>query len=220
MVRRQFQSSRDPTRRRRILDAGKRHFSAHGFKATALDAVARDAGCSKGALYLEFADKEELLREVVSETFAAIRARFVREVQGIESPLDRLVATLRFAYQQLAVEPMFTKLMRDDPDLRALVPAGSEEDTARAAKAQVDQLIGWVDEGIARGEIRADVDREAIPAVIGVLRFAPQHLGLISAMGTVTADRTLEAILDVFRAGLATPAEERPTGTRKGRSRP
>ena len=212
MAGRRFQSSRDPARRRRILDAAKRHFSAHGFKGTALDAVAVEAGCSKGGLYLEFTDKEELLREVVSETFTAIRARFEREVHVIESPLERLVATLRFAYRQLAVEPMFTKLMRDDPDLRALFPAGSEEDVARAAKAQVDELLAWVDEGIARGEIRADVDREAIPTVIGVLRFAPQHVGLASSLGVFPADRTLEAIIDVFRAGLSgrSPHGERP----------
>lgn len=193
---------RDPARRARILEAARRQFAERGFKGTNLDAVAAEAGCAKGALYLEFADKESLLREVVEQAFAAIRARFAAEVLGLESPLERLVATLRFAYRQQAAEPLFGKLLREDPDLRALRLL-DDAATAAAAKAQVAQINGWVDEGIARGEIRPDVDRDAIPFVLGVLRFAPQHLGLVMSLGGFAGERTLDAIADIFRAGLA-----------------
>jgi len=192
-------------RRRRILDAAKRSFTAYGMKGTSLDAIASEAGCAKGALYLEFADKEALLQAVVAETFAAIKARFEAEVAVLPSPLGRLVETLRFAYRQFAAEPMFGKLMRDDPDLRVLVPAGSEAEVRRAAEAQAAQLRGWVDDGIRRGEIRPDVDRDAIPMVIGVLRFAPEHLALATSLGGVSGERTLGAVVDLFRAGLAAP---------------
>ncbi|WP_438017831.1 helix-turn-helix domain-containing protein [Sorangium sp. So ce315] len=219
---------RDPARRTRILDAARRHFIERGFKGTNLDAVAAEAGCAKGALYLEFADKESLLREVVERSFAAIRARFAAEVLGLESPLERLVATLRFAYRQQAAEPLFGKLLREDPDLRALRLL-DDAATAAAAKAQIAQINGWVDEGISRGEIRPDVDRDAIPAVLGVLRFAPQHLGLVTSLGAFSGERTLDAIADIFRAGLAarpaaaaaettspdtTPTEQRATASR------
>ncbi|WP_437689872.1 TetR/AcrR family transcriptional regulator [Sorangium sp. So ce176] len=193
---------RDPARRARILEAARRHFIERGFKGTNLDAVAAEAGCAKGALYLEFADKESLLREVVERSFAAIRARFAAEVLGLESPLDRLVATLRFAYRQQAAEPLFGKLLREDPDLRALRLL-DDAASAAAAKAQLAQINGWVDEGIARGEIRPDVDRDAIPFVLGVLRFAPQHLGLVTSFSAFAGERTLDAIADIFRAGLA-----------------
>jgi len=196
------QKSRDPARRQRILEAARKHFTAYGFKGTNLDAVAAEAGCAKGALYLEFADKEALLREVVEGAFAAIRARYADEVLAIESPLERLVGTLRFAYRQLAADPMFGKLLREDPDLRALGYAADPQNT-EAARAQIAMLRGWVDEGIARGEIRADVDRDAIPIVLGVLRFAPQHLGLITSFRAFAGERTLDAIADIFRAGLA-----------------
>lgn len=193
-------------RRRKILDAAKRSFTAYGLKGTSLDGVAREAGCAKGALYLEFADKEELLREVVNETFAAIRARFEDEVVRIPSPLERLVETLRFAYRQFAAEPMFAKLMRDDPDLRSFVAPGGEAEVRRAAEAQTRLLEGWVEEGIRRGEIRPDVDRAAIPLVIGVLRFAPEHLALPASLGIASAERTLAAVVDLFRAGIAAPS--------------
>jgi TetR/AcrR family fatty acid metabolism transcriptional regulator len=192
---------RDPSRRRRILDVAKRHFTAHGFKGTTLDAIAEEAGCAKGALYLEFADKETLLRAVVEETAAAVRARFVAEVVAIASPLARLGETLRFAYRQLAREPLFGRLMRDDPELRAL--RGSKEDDGHAARAQVEQLMSWVDEGVARGEIRSDVDRNIVPYVIGVLKFAPQHLAATDELGLMPSERVLDGLVDFFVCSLA-----------------
>lgn len=209
MAPRKVQKARDPARRRRILDAAKRQFTTHGFKGTNLDVVAAEAGCAKGALYLEFSDKEELLREVVNETLQAVGARYASEVMGVESPLERLVATLRFAYRQMASEPMFARLLREDPDLRALRPT-ADADMKRAGEAQIAMIRGWVDEGIARGEIRPDVDRDAIPFVLGVLRFAPQHLGMVTASGLFSGERTLDAIVDLFRAGLA--ARPAPAG--------
>lgn len=228
MPARRPEKPRDPARRTRILEAAKRLFAERGFKGVNLDAVAAEAGCAKGALYLEFADKEALLGEVVEQSFAAIRARFAAEVMGIDSPLERLVATLRFAYRQQAAEPLFGKLLREDPDLRAL-RLQDDAASAAAAKAQVAQIAGWVDEGIARGEIRPDVDRDAIPFVLGVLRFAPQHLGLVTSLGLFAGERTLDAIADIFRAGLAArPAatsattissKQRATASRAGRKR-
>jgi TetR/AcrR family fatty acid metabolism transcriptional regulator len=218
--------ARDPTRRRRVLDVAKRHFTARGFKGTTLDAVAEEAGCAKGALYLEFADKEALLRTVVDETFAAIRARFVAEVLAIESPLARLGETLRFAFRQYAREPLFGRLMREDPELRALGFGGNADD-ARAARAQVEQLASWVDEGVARGEIRPDVDRNIVPYAIGVLRFAPQHLALADSLGLAAGERVLEGLVELFMSSLAArpagrtrkPAVRAGTSRKKGRAR-
>lgn len=205
---------RDPTRRRRILDVARRHFTERGFRGTTLDAVADEAGCAKGALYLEFADKESLLREVARETFAAIGARYVAEVLGIDSPLSRLRETLRFAYRQFAAEPLFARLLREDPELKALGLGGPDD--AAAARAQYEQLLGWVDEGIARGEIRPDVDRAAVPMVIAALRFAPQHVHVGAAFGLPAGERVLDAIADLFAAGLAaTPTARPPRAPRK-----
>ena len=191
---------RDPTRRRRILDVARRHFTARGFKGTTLDGVAEEAGCAKGALYHEFADKQALLRAVAEETFAAIRARFAAEVLAISSPLARLGETLRFAFREWTREPLFDQLLRDDPELRAL---RDPEGGGREARAQVEQLAGWVDEGIASGEIRPDVDRDIVPYAIGVLKFAPQQLAMLDGLGLMPREQMLDGLVELFVAGLA-----------------
>lgn len=192
---------RDPARRRRVLDAAKRHFTLYGWRGTRLEAVAAEAGCAKGALYLEFADKETLLRAVVAEVFNGVRARFEAEVASLASARERLVAAVAFTFREYAGEPLFARLLRDDPDLAVLQPQDADTQAAQA-RAQISQIRGWVDEGVAAGELRDDLDREALPLVIGLLRALPQHVAPVMP-GSVSGERVLAAVVDIFAAGLA-----------------
>ncbi len=54
-----------PTRRERILDAAARAFAAHGFRASSLRDIAKDAGCSLTLLDHHFGSKGMLLEAVV-----------------------------------------------------------------------------------------------------------------------------------------------------------
>jgi len=196
-------TSRDPTRRARILAVAKRRFVERGFRGTTLSEVAREAGCAKGALYLEFEDKEALVRAVVQATFDAVRERYQDQVLSLRSPLDRLVATLAFAFREHAREPLFARLLRDDPELEVLALASDEAARAQG-RLEVERLAVWVDEGIARGEIRPDVDRNVVPLVIGLLRNVPLHLPTLAVVGA-SPDVALEGVLELFRRGLAAP---------------
>ena len=65
-----------------IIAAALEVFSERGFAATRLDDVARQAGLSKGALYLYFETKEDLFRAVVGEAVAANLAHLEQAVQA------------------------------------------------------------------------------------------------------------------------------------------
>jgi len=196
-------TARDPGRRERLIEVARRHFTERGFSGTRLESVAAEAGCAKGAIYLEFTDKSALLREVLDQAFAGIMTRFARDVVRLDSPLARLRETLRFAYRQHMAEPLLGRLLTDDPELR-LLRSGREEEWRTAAAERAALIATWVDEGIVLGEIRPDVDRAAIASVLGLLRFAPQHLSLVTAASSLSADRILDAVVDIFAAGLAT----------------
>jgi AcrR family transcriptional regulator len=58
---------RDPERLRRIVEAARRHFDAHGFERTSVDAIAADAGVSKMTIYSHFASKEALFEAVIRD---------------------------------------------------------------------------------------------------------------------------------------------------------
>lgn len=67
------------TARERLLDAALGEFREHGYAATSLQAIARRAGLSKGAIYWSFEDKEDLFLALVEEHLD----RPVREVMHI-----------------------------------------------------------------------------------------------------------------------------------------
>src|SRR5574338_1085014 len=52
-------------RREQILEAALRAWTKHGFDATTVEDLAREAGVAKGTIYLYFATKEELFAAAV-----------------------------------------------------------------------------------------------------------------------------------------------------------
>ena len=55
----------EESRRTQIVEAAARLWLQRGFDATAVDAIAREAGLAKGTVYLYFPSKEALLEEAV-----------------------------------------------------------------------------------------------------------------------------------------------------------
>jgi AcrR family transcriptional regulator len=111
---RRTQRERRAETREQLLAAAGRVFARRGFHGTSLDAVAEEAGFSRGAVYYNFADKEELFLELLDRRCAR-RAQDLRELFTGED--DDLAATSRQA--QVAAERAFDA-MTGDPEWRAL----------------------------------------------------------------------------------------------------
>jgi AcrR family transcriptional regulator len=69
--RRQTQAERRAQTRARLLKAAGTVFARHGYERATLDEVARQAGVSKGAVYYNFASKEELFLALLEERLVA-----------------------------------------------------------------------------------------------------------------------------------------------------
>ncbi|MGY5778842.1 TetR/AcrR family transcriptional regulator [Rhizobium sp. LEGMi135b] len=68
----------DPAKRHQILEGAKRVFMKMGFDAASMNDVTREAGVSKGTLYVYFANKEDLFAAIVNSE----RAHFVEIVRA------------------------------------------------------------------------------------------------------------------------------------------
>src|SRR5664279_2835994 len=55
----------DSSKRRQILDGARKVFMDLGFDGASMGEIARDAGVSKGTLYVYFADKNRLVEAIV-----------------------------------------------------------------------------------------------------------------------------------------------------------
>jgi AcrR family transcriptional regulator len=111
---RRTQTERREETRERVLAAAARVFAQRGFDATSLEAIADQAGFSRGAVYYNFADKEELFLELLDRRCAE-RAQDLRDVFAGDA--DDIDATSRQA--QVAAQHAF-HAMTGDPEWRAL----------------------------------------------------------------------------------------------------
>jgi len=73
-------AERQQRTRQQLVDAAERLFSRNGFHATSLDAVAAEAGFTKGAVYSNFSSKEDLF-------FSVYERRVDRRVEQMEAAL-------------------------------------------------------------------------------------------------------------------------------------
>ena len=97
--------------RRALLKAARRSFTAQGYTAASLDAIAAKARVTKGALYHHFADKQALfdavvvslqaeMTEAVDAEVSAERDRWQRLKRGIAAFLDACGET---SYRRLVI---------------------------------------------------------------------------------------------------------------------
>jgi AcrR family transcriptional regulator len=149
-------------------------FAKRGFHATSLDAIAEEAGFSRGAVYYNFADKEELFLELLDRRCAE-RAQDLREVFADAD--EDVEATSRRA--QLAADHALDA-MTGDPEWRALymeflAHAARDASFRRAFARRTAQMRGALEEVV--------VDRTQ--PVADVLGMEPEQLAVvIDALGT------------------------------------
>lgn len=94
-VARRTQADRRATTREALLRAATHGLSTFGYANLALEQVARDAGYTRGALYHQFANKEELVLAVVEWIGQTWDAEVRRPALDEEQPLAALTTMAR-----------------------------------------------------------------------------------------------------------------------------
>lgn len=164
------QKRRPEARPDEILDAATLVFVNQGFDAAPMDEIARQAGLSKGALYLYFKSKDALLEGII-DRFAkqqAARAYAQAERLILADPIDALRQVLRdaIAITSDAQQSLVPRLILSEA---ARFPA-----IAQVFRAQViDQMTGTLKmvltEGIRQGLFRQVQIDSAVRFIMGPL---------------------------------------------------
>src|SRR2546430_277226 len=98
-------------KRRQIIEGARRMFLAQGFDAASMGSIAREAGVSKGTLYVYFKSKEELFEAIVEDECRQQAEQIFTfdRASDIESELTRLGEELsRFLTRPGGVSPVRT----------------------------------------------------------------------------------------------------------------
>lgn len=136
-----------------IVDAALSVFAAKGFAATRLDDVARQAGVSKGTLYLYFDNKAELFKEMIRQTLLARFAASLERAEVAISASDALRALIAGVGKLLtddrlsAIPKLIISESGNFPELAAFYL----DEVIKPIRARITTLI---ERGVAHGEFR------------------------------------------------------------------
>src|SRR5215216_328897 len=166
---RKTQAERREDTREEILAAAAGVFARSGFHGTSIDAVAEAAGFSRGAVYYNFADKEELFLELLDRRCAE-RAQDLREVFA-DTDEDDIEATSR---QVQVAAGNALEAMTGDPEWRALYL----EFLAHAARDRAFRRRFSKRTGEMRGALEDVVVQRTRP-VADTLGMEPEQLAVV-----------------------------------------
>ena len=150
--------------RARLLDAAGRVFARRGFHAATVDEVADAAGYTKGAVYSNFATKEELFLALLDQRIAA-QLEQVQALYTIESS-EQLLASLRGRTEQEFTAARDFGLLMVEFSLYAMRNPAAQAELARRYRELRGRLADLIGERYAR--------RQASPPM------APEHLAALA----------------------------------------
>jgi AcrR family transcriptional regulator len=191
-----------------IVAAARRVFLARGFHAATLDDIAEEAGYTKGAVYSNFAGKDDLFLAVLGEHYAARAERYASLILGgddVEDTYRAIAGVMLDAYRR---EPAWWPLVSDfsthasrDPQLRERLRSTRE--------AFLDALAGQVDDVCRRHGMRYALPARDVARGVGALM---RGMVVEWAIDPARLDRgTFEEMVAAYLRGLAVPPPERST---------
>ena len=130
------------SREEQILAAAFEAFATYGFRKTSMDDIARIAGMSRSALYLSYANKEDILqnlaRTTLAETLATVKTVLAADTGSLE---EVLLAAF------IAKDGRFMESVLSTPHAREVVEAGLSATRHIVAEAEAtmrELLAQWL----------------------------------------------------------------------------
>jgi AcrR family transcriptional regulator len=184
-----------------ILGAARTVFAEHGYQAAAISEIAHRAGVVEGTIYKHFANKRDLLLRVMSDFYAGLIADVESGLRSVRGTANRLRFVIGRHLQAFSADRGLCRLLireiRPDGDL---YDAAMEELNRRYTRATARVL----EEGIAVGEIRGDVD----PTVARHMIYgAIEHVvwRFVFHGGRLDVDRLADDLTRALLGGLLAP---------------
>ena len=199
-------SAQDEPTSDRLIDAAVRLLSRPGGHLVSIEAIATEAGLTKGAVYHHFTDRAELLRAVAHRVSPVEEMRAQIEPSIGLSAREGLIAMARAYYTA----------MRSRADLVRNLAANSSQDPelARVVMSEIigqgaPLMIAWFGLQIQRGNLRPIDPALLMQALFGpvflLIVLGPSVFDELSRIGIHPAIDNVEAYVDMLLHGAALP---------------
>jgi len=204
---------RNPDRtRRRILQAAIRLFAKQGFHAVSVDAIVGLARVNKRMVYHYFGSKDALFEAALVEVYQRIEKIEFHAVERGRSPREKLARLLESYFEFLDAEPEFTRLLQwENLEKGRHLTKSNHLLTKNPFMARFRAIV---DDGIASGEFRRDLDvAHLLIHFIGLCfiyhsnRFSLSQSLEMDLGQAAVKEQGLKQVLNLVFAGITTPGQ-------------
>ena len=190
----------------RILEAAGRLMTRYGFDKTTVDEIAKEAGVSKGAIYLVWPGKEELVDALIEfemkKVMLDLRSRILADEKS-----DSIAVLYRHSLLSIQQNPLVSALYtRDGKILGNFVHRQDPERYTKRLLMSKEAVAGMQSAGLLRDDLSAEV----ITYLFSIMAWG--FLSISSVIPVENAppiDSTVEAIAAMVENGLTRPGSNR-----------
>ncbi|PKN93189.1 MAG: hypothetical protein CVU45_01375 [Chloroflexi bacterium HGW-Chloroflexi-7] len=190
----------------RILEAAGRLMTRYGFDKTTMDEIAKEAGVSKGAIYLVWPGKEELVDALIEFEMKKVMLNLRSSILADEKS-DSIAVLYRYSLLSIQQNPLVSALYtRDGKILGDFVHRQDPERYTKRLLMSKEAVAGMQSAGLLRDDLSAEV--------ITYL-FSIMALGFLSISSVIPVENappiesTVEAIAAMVESGLTKPGGNR-----------
>jgi AcrR family transcriptional regulator len=190
----------------RILEATGRLATRYGFDKTTVDEIAREAGVSKGAIYLVWPGKEELFDALIEFEMKKLLLSLRSQILADEKS-DSIAALYRHTLLAIQQSPLISALYtRDGKILGDFIHRQDPERYTKRLLMSKESVSAMQSAGL----LREDLSAEVITYLFSIMA-----LGFLSISSVIPVenappiDLTVEAIAAMVESGLTRPGDKR-----------
>ena len=192
-----------------ILAAALKSFTSKGFYSTKLDSIAREAGVSKGTLYLYFDSKEALFKAVVHEFVISKIEAAELQAESYQGDIEDLLYQLVKQWKINVIDTELSGISKimiaeatNFPDLANFY----FENVVKRSRLLIEKLIN---NGISRGEFRkCDSEYVARYFLTPLIFSAIWHNSIAPYDKSYDVNKYLNTNLEIFLRGIKKDIQE------------
>jgi len=148
-------AGQDPVKRSQIIDGARRVFIEKGFEAASMNDITREAGVSKGTIYVYFANKEELFEALIEEE----RGTIFKNMYDMLDRADDLRQTLVKFGKVLSMKITSARVIQAQRTVIGAsdrIPDMGARFYERGPKRGHDKVMEFLNAAIERGMLKID----------------------------------------------------------------
>jgi len=173
----------NPPGRQKIIEALTQLMRTRDFHSVTTAEIAQRAGVTEGLIYKYFNSKKDLLYQVLDDLFARFNEAVLERIAGTSSAIQQLDIIIASSIEYYTANRVFARILllevRNSQDYFA-------SEAYERVKTYARRIRDIIDQGIAKGEIKSDIDPQIFRNII---------LGAIehACLGEIIFSRKLDA---------------------------